>query len=116
MVKDKYSGGIGSLVEIPLDGGDILSAFHHVQAYEDGAGSIIVDTCMFSDMQLGNPLGFMPNSRNFNPELNADGQTLTRVCIDVAAKRASCWPLLLRSSQHRDPMPLVRACAPVSQT
>jgi hypothetical protein len=114
-VKGKDAGGIGSPVEIPLEGGEIHSAFHHVQAYEDGAGSIIVDTCMFADMQLGNPLGFVPNSRSFNPELNADGQTLTRVCIDVAAQRASCRPLLLRSPQHEHPMPLVSACAPVSK-
>jgi len=60
---------------------------------------------MFSELDLMHPLGFTPKASVFNPELNPDGQTLSRIKVDVAAATAVSAPILLKSRGVRSALP-----------
>ena len=85
-------------LRIPIANAAFGSAFHHVQAFEhqDQQG-LILDTCMFSELDLLNPLGFAPKAGVYNPELNPDGQTLSRIDVNIVDGTAISTPLLIES-------------------
>jgi carotenoid cleavage dioxygenase-like enzyme len=69
--------------------GPACGGLHHVQAYEndDGCGITLI-TCLFRDLDLTSPFGWTANSSFFNCELHPDGQTLTRIQVNLTSNRA----------------------------
>lgn len=77
--------------------GDTCGGLHHVQAYEDEDGcGITLITCLFRDksLDLSAPFGWRADSNYFNCELHPDGQTLSRIQVNLTSNRAVGAPLL----------------------